>query len=166
MYDYKLLKASDIPYVFKSGDIVHVKRGGNTVYEMKFYNSPASSTMSIYDMKGDTVYSTPYTNMNSISVRGIVWTLLRGAALFLRVNLCPNGVVATPEEDVPDYDDIGEYIIWCPSSNRPPRVVLDGSRKAKEVAISMSERHNSTFHWCKLVGKAEQVTSRTTKVTE
>lgn len=76
--------------------------------------------------------------------------------------LTPNGVEAIPEE----RDEYGEYIVWCPSSDRPPRVILSSRAQAKAVAISMSERHNGTFHWCKLLGKAEQVTKRTTKITD
>lgn len=79
--------------------------------------------------------------------------------------VCPNGVEAIPE-DIPDFDEEGEFIVWCPTSDRPPRVILGSRAQAKAVAISMSERHNGTFHWCKLLGKAEQVTKRTTKITD
>lgn len=74
--------------------------------------------------------------------------------------LCPNGAKAIPE----NFDEEeAHYIIWCPTSDRPPRVVLVGARQAKAVAASMSERHGTEFYWCKLVGKASQKKVTTTK---
>lgn len=167
MYSYKLLSASATPYVFKGGDIVQVRRGGNTSNVIHFYDSPTGLTLCLYDMEGNSVYSTKtVSRCTSSSIRNIIWTILRGAALYLQVRLCPNGVVAIPEEGDVKVDEIGEFIIWNPKSKKPPRVVLTSRSEAKGVAVSMSERYNETFHWCKLLGKAEQVTSRKTKITE
>lgn len=82
--------------------------------------------------------------------------------------LCPNGAKAIPERDT----DKGQFIVWCPSSHLPPRVVHNSEKQAKAVAASMSERHGKKFHWCRIIGTAEQVsrvvtkTVKETKITE
>lgn len=80
-------------------------------------------------------------------------------------------IVAPPAPKV-QKKDVGKFIVWCPSSNLPPRVVHDTESQAKAVAASMSERHDKEFYWAELKGRAEQqvtqkqvvkvVTTRTT----
>ena len=82
------------------------------------------------------------------------------------VQVTPNGAKAIPEAGEDD-DANGQYIIWCPTSDLPPRNINRGAKQAKAVAASMSERHGKTFFWCRLMGKVEQkkVTTTTTEIT-
>lgn len=68
--------------------------------------------------------------------------------------LCPNGVVATPER----ADKKRKHILWCPTSNLPPRVVMNSLEKALSVAKEMTERHGTEFFVCELVAKASTKT--------
>lgn len=43
-----------------------------------------------------------------------------------------------------------KYILWCPTSHLPPRVILEGIEKAREVAKSMATRHGTEFNICEL----------------
>lgn len=62
---------------------------------------------------------------------------------------------------IDEFDVDGKYIVWCPGSELPPRVVLEGRKQAKAVAISMAQRHGKEFHWCRLMGSAKPVTTIT-----
>lgn len=76
----------------------------------------------------------------------------------------PNGVETVPEEgtgSTVNTDDVGQFIVWCPTSNLPPRVVLTSGKQARAVARSMSERHGSEFFWAKLMGKATRKVKQT-----
>lgn len=78
-------------------------------------------------------------------------------------SVCPNGVVAIPERDDDEARDVnGQYIIWCPTSDLPPRQINRGAAQAKAIAAAMSERHGKTFYWCRLMGKVEQKVVKTT----
>lgn len=75
--------------------------------------------------------------------------------------LCPNGVVATPERE----DKKRKHILWCPTSNLPPRVVMNSLEKAMSVAKEMTERHGTEFFVCELVAKASTKTEVVRKST-
>lgn len=60
------------------------------------------------------------------------------------------------EKPVEEEDRPGEYIIWCPTSNKPPRVVLKTEKQARAVAHSMAERHGGKFFWARLNGSVER----------
>lgn len=76
--------------------------------------------------------------------------------------LCPNGAKAIPERceehyvAVTEHDEQGQYIIWAPDSNLPPRNINKGQKQAKAIAAAMSERYGKTFYWARLMGKVEQ----------
>ncbi len=54
----------------------------------------------------------------------------------------------------------GQYIVWNPKSNLPPKVTYNSRPEAIRVATAMAHRFpNESFAVCKIVGVAE-----TTKV--
>lgn len=114
------------------------------------------------------VYQKPFDVVNTENIRAILngFIHINGMSLYREVQLCPNGAKAIPEVfDTPTTKDVpGEYIIWCPSSNLPPRVILKSEKQARAVARSMSERHNGTFFWARLSGKVEQKEVPITKI--
>lgn len=77
---------------------------------------------------------------------------LNGVAIYEWVAKCPNGVTATPEQE-PVKMPSQKFIIWCPTSEMPPRVILETEETAQEVALDMARRHKAEFYWARLEGK-------------
>ena len=76
-------------------------------------------------------------------------TVLEGANRY-----APNGAKAIPEVD--EDAEVGSYIVWCPTSEHPPRVILTSGKQARAVSHSMAERHGTKFYWAKLMGHVER----------
>lgn len=158
---FKLIPARGPLHTFKDGDVIEIRRGHNTIGQIVLAASPRGTSVTFYDAEGERRFTSERTAaITTENIRDIWWHTTYGTALYLKVEGTP-----AKEEEVPE-NDFGNFIVWCPASERPPRVVLHSRAQAKAVAISMSERHNGTFHWCEIKGTAEQVTTRTTKITD
>lgn len=109
----------------------------------------------------DSKYPRSFTEINVVNLDKHFCYLLEEGQ-----KLCPNGAKAIPEVD----EDAGQFIIWAPSADVPPKKILTSAKQAKAVAATMSERYGKTFYWCKLMGKVEQevkiVKTTNTKITE
>lgn len=52
----------------------------------------------------------------------------------------------------PPVQKTGRYILWCPTSERPPRVVHTNEGEATRIAHTMADQHKgSEFIVCKLI---------------
>lgn len=168
----KLIPArGGVRHNFKGGDVIKVKRGSADVAEIRIENTPTGNKATLEYLDSNFIQTRDNTyTLTSHNIRNLFYRATYGCALYLVVPE-PKGKekvkgVPVDEKDkiIQDFIDEGEYIIWCPSSNLPPRVVLAGRKQAKAVAISMAQRHGKKFHWCRLMGAAESVTE--IKVTE
>lgn len=64
----------------------------------------------------------------------------------------------------PQKEQEHKYILWCPTSTKVPKVVMEGTHSSVlKIAEEMTLRHNSEFYVCQLVAKASPV--RVTTVT-
>lgn len=151
---HTLIPARGPSYVFKTGDRILLKRGSNIAgsIELKPGVNSNSTDVTYFDVDGNVIRTFNCTReVTKEKLRQYCWTLVYGTAMYLEEKLCPNGAKAIPEKD--DDDVPGKYIIWCPTSNLPPRVVLESEKQARAVAHSMAERHGGEFFWCRLHGK-------------
>lgn len=153
-------------YKVKSGDELELRRGKKVIYTIKVSNTEQGIWVNVFEPKGNLV-KTQYYNAVAVPMSTIrahnLWNLFRGKAVYLNrtgPQLCPNGVVAVPEV----FEDTDRYILWCPTSKLPPKVVMVSEKKAKSVAESMAHRHGGTFYWAKLCGKAQLVETKTYKL--
>lgn len=153
-------------YKVKSGDEFELKKGKKVIYIIKVSNTEKGIWVNLFDLK-DNLLKTQYYGCVAVpmsTIRGHnLWDYFRGKAVYLNrkgPQLCPNGVVAVPEE----REDTDKYILWCPTSKLPPKVVMVSEKKAKSVAESMTHRHGGTFYWAKLCGKSQLVETKTYKL--
>ena len=139
-------------HTFKTGDRIVLKRGNNAVGLIELKAGVNGTDLTYSNAEGDIIRTFNCTRaITKETLRQYCWSFVYGAAMYLEEKLCPNGAKAIPEKD--DDDVPGKYIIWCPTSNLPPRVVLESEKQARAVAHSMAERHGGEFFWCRLHGK-------------
>lgn len=165
----KLIPArGGVRHTFAHGSIVKIKRGAALVGEIRIESAPRGNRAVLYSPTGDIIRSRENTfALTSHNIRSQFWSDTYGCAMYLYV---PEPTVApavsqAPVDDktkvIDEFDADGKYIVWCPGSELPPRVVLEGRKQAKAVAISMAQRHGKEFHWCRLMGSAKPVTTIT-----
>lgn len=163
----KLIPArGGVRHIFANGSIIKIKRGAALVGEIRIESAPRGNRAVLYSPTGDIIRSRENTfGLTSHNIRSQFWSETYGCALYLHVpepTTAP-AVAQAPVDDktkvIDEFDREGKYIVWCPDSNLPPRVVLEGRKQAKAVAISMAQRHGKEFHWCRLMGSAKSVTS-------
>lgn len=163
----KLIPArGGVRHTFANGSVIKIKRGSAEVGEIRIESAPRGNRAVLYAPTGDIIRSRENTfTLTSHNIRSQFWSETYGCALHLVVPepAAAPEVIQTPVDDktkvIDEFDAEGEYIVWCPASSLPPRVVLNGRKQAKAVAMSMAQRHGKKFHWCRLMGSAESVTS-------
>ncbi|QQG33691.1 hypothetical protein PQC34_gp043 [Cronobacter phage A24] len=163
----KLIPArGGVRHTFANGSVIKIKRGSAEVGEIRIESAPRGNRAVLYAPTGDIIRSRENTfALTSHNIRSQFWGETYGCALHLVVPepVAAPEVIQTPVDDktkvIDEFDAEGEYIVWCPASSLPPRVVLNGRKQAKAVAMSMAQRHGKKFHWCRLMGSAESVTS-------
>lgn len=151
---HTLIPSRGKAHIFKGDEVIVMKRGSYVAGRIKLSPSGKTTCVAFEDENGNKLNQTFIeATITSESIRSIWWSRTYGYALYLEEKLCPNGAKAIPEKDDTPEDQPGKYIIWCPTSNLPPRVVLEGEKQARAVAHSMAERHGGEFFWCRLNGK-------------
>lgn len=150
---HTLIPARGKIFIFSGNETILLKRGSNVEGRIILTKSGRETTVRFEDSDGKLQTERNYsTTLTSKNIRNIWWSRTYGLAMYLEEKLCPNGAKAIPEKD--ENEDVpGKYIIWCPTSNLPPRVVLESEKQARAVAHSMAERHGGEFFWCRLHGK-------------
>lgn len=159
--------------ILKAGDKLSFRRGGYQSYTGEVIIDPSDKTRLIfvgYDRDGNQIttrkFNSGMSKVLTVSDLNDYWDFnIDGAAAYIWQE--PAGEL----DKMKDYADkhptpkqSTKFIIWCPTAPMPPRVILEGEEKAREVAIEMSARHDNTFYWCRLEGKAEQKKTSYTKV--
>ena len=165
----KLIPArGGVRHTFANGSIIKIKRGAATVGEIRIEATPRGNRAVLFNNQGDTIRSRENTfALTNHNIRSQFWGDTYGCSLHLVVAdpVAAPAVNQTPVDDktkvIDEHDSDGQYIVWCPGSELPPRVVLAGRKQAKAVAISMAQRHGKKFHWCRLMGDAAPVTTIT-----
>lgn len=154
----KLIPSRGPVHIFKNGDRIILKRGNNLAGAIDIEAADGGSKITFRGSNGDIIRT--YTTRIAVTtnnLRQYCWSFTHGTAFYLEEKLCPNGAKAIPEVDDGERADMpGKYIIWCPTSNLPPRVVLESEKQARAVAHSMAERHGGEFFWCRLNGKVKR----------
>ena len=151
----KLIPSRGPVHIFKNGDRIVLKRGSNVAGSISIDPADNGTTITFRGIEGDIIRAyTTRIAVTSHNLRQYCWSFTHGTAFYLEEKLCPNGAKAIPEVDDGERPDMpGKYIIWCPTSQLPPRVVLESEKQARAVAHSMAERHGGEFFWCRLHGK-------------
>ena len=144
----------------KPGDKLEIRVGSSVASVILAEPSGTGLNLKLIDHTGHQVRNHRL-NSAVITVKqirdNVFWGFLYGKSVYKEVQLCPNGVEAIPEEVDGERPDMpGDYIIWCPTSNLPPRVVLKTEKQARAVAHSMAERHGGEFFWARLNGKVKR----------
>lgn len=150
---HTLIPARGKAFIFSGNETILLKRGSNVEGRIVLSKDGREIVVKFEDSNGNKQSTHRYgATLTSANIRNIWWSRTYGIAMYLEEKLCPNGAKAIPERD--DNEDVpGKYIIWCPTSNLPPRVVLESEKQARAVAHSMAERHGGEFFWCRLHGK-------------
>lgn len=158
MKDLVLLKSADaLP---KAGIIEVRNLHGNHIGNI-FITSNGGANSRYVNMTSSTEITLPYLGgMTTSQVRDVFKsksTLLSGnpvykSSLYIKTYRTPH---------FPTFKDDKKYILWCPTSHLPPRVILEGMEEARKVAKEMTERHGSEFIICEL----KESYSRKKKVT-
>lgn len=163
----KLIPArGGVRHTFKGGDVIKVKRGSSEIAEIRIENTRTGNKATLEYVDSNFIETRDNTYaLTSHNIRSLFYRATYGCALYLVVPepKAKPKVIQTPVDDktkvIDEFDADGKYIVWCPASSLPPRVVLEGRKQAKAVAMSMAQRHGKKFHWCRLMGSAESVTS-------
>ncbi|WXH66024.1 hypothetical protein NDAWWUGD_CDS0106 [Salmonella phage SeKF_80] len=141
-------------HIVRGGDRLEIRVGSSVAGVILVESDGSGLNLKLFDHTGHQVRNHRLLSA-SVTVKhirdNIFWGFLYGKSIYKEEKLCPNGAKAIPEKD--DDDVPGKYIIWCPTSNLPPRVVLESEKQARAVAHSMAERHGGEFFWCRLHGK-------------
>lgn len=158
---------SPMGYNWKAGDVFRVRSHGMTSfveYTVREDSDPSVRVISV-ERKPDATYRHPSGGRYSKHV------LFAGVHVNL-VTTSEKKKTETPPKlkqgkAISAAKKKKEFILWCPTSNLPPRVIMrDGLEAAKGVAEDMARRHGTVFYVCELVAKAQVATVQQVSVAD
>ena len=153
---------SSVNFNFHDVDTVEARIGNSVVYNITInLLYPGRWEAALIDKRGHILYTVQFnTRPTSFMLRSRL-ALLSGTALYtLRISDLGESYKAAKEESRAKPSDkdknLGKYIIWCPESSQPPRVVVETAAKAEQISADMAERHGGRFYWALLSGITEK----------
>lgn len=152
---------SSVNFNFHDTDKVEARIGNRLVYtviiELLY---PGRWEASLIDKRDRTLYKIQMSQRpTSYTLRSRL-ALLSGTALYTyRVTDLSEAYKEAKAErraEVTKDRNLGKYILWCPESHVPPRVVMETAEKAEQIAAEMAERYGGRFYWALLSGITEK----------
>ena len=155
---------SSVNFNFHDHDRAEARIGNGFMYTIKIdLLYPGRWEVCLIDKHGRQLYSIQLNQRPTSFIIRSRLTLLSGTALYTwRLNDLGESSTATREtakaeaKASPKDKNLGKYILWCPESSRPPRVVVETAEKAEQIAAEMAERHGGRFYWALLSGITEK----------
>lgn len=152
---------TSVNFNFHDNDRAMAKIGNSTIYHIEIVLMyPGRWEVRLINRDGH-VHNSVQLNQRPTSLRiRQVFGALSGTALYswrlTDLGEAYKEAKAESRAEVTKDRNLGKYILWCPESHVPPRVVMETAEKAEQIAGEMAERHGGRFYWALLSGITEK----------